>query len=115
MLKGINSGSLDTRITFEVYTPTVNVIGNKPAQTGTYGSPFTVWGSLKPTSGTENFETNQQVANRACEVVIRYRVGMSENMRFTDTRLSDLYYVKSIENNPREGYCRIMGEKRDNQ
>lgn len=115
MLKGVNIGKLDTRLTFESKIDTVNVIGNKPAQSGNYGNPFTVWGSLRPTSSTESFESNQQVGNRACEVIIRHRPGILETMRFTDLRLNDLYYVKSVENNPREGYCRIMGEKRDNQ
>jgi head-tail adaptor len=113
MLKGIDIGRLDTRLKFESLIPTVDELGNKP--TVTYGSPFYVWGKLKTSGSSESFESNQQVGNRSCEVIIRYRSGINEQMRFTDIRMGDLWYVKGIESNVREGYCRLQAEKRDNQ
>lgn len=113
MLKGIEVGKLDRRLLFESFTGTISALSNKPSVS--YGNSFKVWGSLKTTNAVESFESSQQVGNKSCEVMIRYRAGMNERMRFTDIRMGIVYYVKSVEDNVREGYCRIIGESRDNQ
>ena len=113
MLAGLTIRDLDRKLTFESYTGAVDVIGNKPGFT--WGSPFTVWGNIKTSKSPESFEGSQQMGLQSIEVIIRYRSGINDRMRFTDLKLNDLYYVRGVEDNPREGYTRIIGEKRDNQ
>lgn len=113
MLAGLTIGKLDRQLTFERNTPTIDAIGNTPIDS--WGNSFTVWASVTTNSQNENFENGQQTATRSVEVITRYNASIDETTRFTDVRFSRVYYVKSVEQNLREGYTKLTAESRDNQ
>jgi SPP1 family predicted phage head-tail adaptor len=110
MLRGINFGQMDVRITIQSTTTSPDAISNEPVET---------WSDLKTISvkelnpqSREQFEAKQQVAFNVVRWMARRDDTLNETMRAV--RDGETFYFSGIQNKRREGYMIITAEKRDN-
>lgn len=114
MLCGIRIGELDRTITIEQVSYSINPIGNKKRE---------VWSDFRTQikakfltkEGAEVFQSEQQVGQKKLEILIRFDKYITQSMRVKDLVLGDYFYINSIQQNPREGYCILIVVSRDNR
>jgi head-tail adaptor len=114
MLKGIDPGKLDELLTFE--RPTVS--------RSSINSPQTTWTVYRQVYGQriwlpspEAFEARQETGFDKVQYALRYDANITSLMRFKQNSESETtyFYVRSVDQNRREGSTVITAERRDNQ
>lgn len=112
MLKGINPGRLDIRLTIEQSTIATDTIGAKNVT----WSPYKICsGSKDRRASDEKIEAKQAVSSDNTEYIIRYDSGIQATMRLKEGKESTYYYFTDVRQWRREGYTQINAERRDNQ
>jgi hypothetical protein len=138
MLKGINIGHLDTRLTLQRSTKTNNAITNE--ETEEWNDLKRIWVKELPVLSREQYEAKQQVAKDEIRFLARRSAAIgvltvdntfvtADNTRITAdysgevklidetmrvVRRGEVLYINGIENRGREGFVIIRAEKRDN-
>lgn len=112
MLKGLNPGRLDMKLTIEKSTITIDSIGAKNV---TWSSYKTCRGSKNRNASNERIEGKQLVSSDDTEYIIRYDSGITGTMRLKELNEQTYYYFTDVRQWKREGYTQINAERRDNQ
>ena len=114
MLKGIDPGRFDELLTFEQPTVVRDSINSPTTNWSTYRQ---MYGMRMWKDSPEDFEARQQKSSDKCQYTVRYDALITTLMRFKqDTEGESTYfYIRSIDQNRREGTTVITGERRDNQ
>jgi len=112
MLKGLNPGRLDLRVTIEQSTITTNSINEQVITWSEYKKCFA---SKDRKPSDERMEAKQAISSDNTEYIIRYDSGILATMRLKESDESTYYYFTDVRQWRREGYTQINGERRDNQ
>ncbi len=95
----MNPGDFDQRITIQNVTESVDTFGQRVQSFSTLA---VVWAKVEEKRGAEGEQSNQIVATRMVEFLIRYRAGLNERMRVVYR--GNTYMIESI----------ISGDERKN-
>ncbi len=95
----MNPGDFDQRITIQNVTESVDTFGQRVQSFSTLA---VVWAKVEEKRGMEGEQSNQIVATRMVEFLIRYRAGLNERMRVVYR--GNTYMIESI----------ISGDERKN-
>lgn len=95
----MNPGDFDQRITIQNVTESVDTFGQRVQSFSTLA---VVWAKVEEKRGMEGEQSNQIVATRMVEFLIRYRAGLNERMRIVYR--GNTYMIESI----------ISGDERKN-
>lgn len=112
MIKGLNPGQLDLRISLEKLVIVKNAIGEK---TETWVAYKTTMAKKARRGGSESIEGRQAVAIAATEYIVRYDGNIVETMRLKEGGASDYSYLTSVSQWKRERYTQFTAQVRDNQ
>lgn len=112
MLKGINPGRLDTRITIEQRTVSTNAINELVETWSEYKKCFA---SRDRMASDERMEARQAVSSDDSEYIIRFDSGVRATMRIKEMNESTYYYITDVRQWSREGYTQLNAIRRDNQ
>jgi SPP1 family predicted phage head-tail adaptor len=112
MLKGIDIGSLDRRISLRSFSVTKDAETN--ANVRTYTTVATVWAKRLGKKSIEDFEAKQPTAITTQRYLIRHKSGVAEKMQLVDA--NEIFEIKGIEEGPsRRSYLILTVEKRDGE
>jgi SPP1 family predicted phage head-tail adaptor len=87
----MNPGDFDQRITIQNVTESVDTFGQRVQSFSTLA---VVWAKVEEKRGAEGEQSNQIVATRMVEFLIRYRAGLNERMRVVYR--GNTYMIESI-------------------
>jgi len=87
----MNPGDFDQRITIQGVSESVDTFGQRVQ---TFSTLAVVWAKVEEKRGSEGEDSNQIVATRMVEFLIRYRAGLNERMRIVYR--GNTYMIESI-------------------
>lgn len=106
----MNPGDFDQRITIQNVTESVDTFGQRVQSFSTLAN---VWAKVEEKSGFEGEQSNQIVAERKVQFLIRWRNDINERMRVSYR--SKIYEIESIINgDERQHTMRIHTKLSDN-
>ena len=112
MLRGVNIGRFDVKITIQKPTYSTSSVGES---TRTYTTYKTTYAQRKRTNGGESNLNNQTVGTAPTEYIIRHDSGIGFDYRlYEGSDSSNVFHVKNVQHWKREGYTQITAERRDN-
>lgn len=89
----MRSGRLRHRVTIQHEATSMNGYGENA---GTWSDVATVWAAVEPVSGKEAFSGGQNMATQAVRVVMRYRAGVTPQMRLVNDGIT--YNIEAVVN-----------------
>lgn len=112
MLKGLNPGRLDTKVTIEQFTISTNDIGE---EVGTWSEYKRCFAQKSRQASNEMIEGKQVVSSDDTEYIVRFDNSIVATMRLKEIDDTTYFYFTDVRQWRREGYTQINGERRDNQ
>lgn len=112
MLRGIDAGKLDVRLTFESPTTAKDSKGEWQTTWSVYRSAMA---QRIQKGSSERIEGRQQVGGDGADYKLRYDAGLTTVMRFKQSGEDTYFYIRDLQQWQREGYSFISAERRDNQ
>ena len=105
----IAAGRMDRRITFQTFTESQNGVGEAVKTWANLASNPTVWAQVEPIDGSEPFAAQQVTAEARTRFTIRYRSGISVEMRIVYA--SENYDIESLKELGRRDALQILAVK----
>lgn len=112
MLKGINPGMLDRRVTIQARTLTYDAYNNP---TETWNDTATVWTQVEyPKTGSgEVYDDNVQIASRVAVFTIRYYAGLDAGTNRLKYE-TDIFDIERISEVGRRNFTQLTAKLKDN-
>lgn len=91
----LNTGKLNRRVAFQKYVPKTDDAGF-PSKEKEWVTQFTLWASREPLRGREYFAAAAAQAETTVRYKIRYREGITSDLRLVDLKDNRTYELKAV-------------------
>jgi head-tail adaptor len=111
MLKGLNPGKMDVKLTIEQPSKARNSINESEVSWSFYS---VLWAKRLWTESSEKFEGKQEVGSDNVIFNARYNSGLNTTMRLKQDTESTYFYITDVMSTIEEGISVIVASRRDN-